>query len=147
MFYSTRVFAQPIGRPPGGAIDPAHRDQGEAEVSNPGQQAVQGGLVDHGPGDRRLADGRVRQLEPIEPGRPASVEVGADRGLRQPNPATSLPKTAVEAGSQSHLHRGISFRSCVPSRSSGGSLIPSDEVPQSRGELGPVANADLPEHV
>jgi hypothetical protein len=58
-----------------------------------------------------------------------------------------LIRSLFEATVASPIFTGelrLVVRAC---RSSGVCLIPGDEVPQSRAELGPVANADLPEHV
>src|SRR5918993_2860733 len=59
-------------------VDGRHGDEGDPEVADPGEDAVQLGLVGDGAGERRGAVAVVGELEPTEPGRPVGVEVPAD---------------------------------------------------------------------
>jgi MalT-like TPR region len=51
-----------------------HRQQLQAQVADLGEQAVQGRLVDDGPGDPGLAGLVAGDLQPVEPGRSAAVQ-------------------------------------------------------------------------
>jgi hypothetical protein len=56
-------------------------DAGQAEVTDLGEQAVEGGLVDDGPGDPGQAGVVAGDLQAVEPGRPAAVQHAADADL------------------------------------------------------------------
>jgi len=55
-------------------VDAANRLEGKAQVADLGEQAVQGRLIDDGPGDPGQAGLVAGDLEAIEPGRPAAVQ-------------------------------------------------------------------------
>src|SRR6266699_2911850 len=60
-------------------VDVAYREQRQAKVTDLGKQAVQRRLVGDRPGDHgHAAAGFARQLQPVEPGRPALVEDALD---------------------------------------------------------------------
>jgi hypothetical protein len=61
-------------------VEPADGDQDQAQVADPVQQPVQGGLVCYRAVDDRLAFVAV-DLEVLEPGRPALVEDSLDADL------------------------------------------------------------------
>ena len=53
---------------------PEYRDQRHSKITHLGEQAVQRRLIDDRSGDQGHAAGLARDLQPVEPGRPALVE-------------------------------------------------------------------------
>lgn len=58
-----------------------HRDQRQAKVADPGEQAVQCGLIGDDAGDERDTPWFGRRLQSVEPVRPPLVEYALDADL------------------------------------------------------------------
>src|SRR5215207_758757 len=69
-------------------FDLCDRDQRQAEVAHPSEQAVQRGLVDDRTVDAGRAVAVVGEGHPVEPGRPSGVEVALEADLVPSGPRT-----------------------------------------------------------
>ena len=72
-------------------VDGGDGDQGQAEVADPLEQAVQGGLVDHRAPQGGGAVALVGEVQPVEPGDPPVVEVAVDPDLVGPGLRGGVP--------------------------------------------------------
>jgi len=71
-------------------IQLAHRDQGQAEIADPGQQPVQRGLISEQASDDRLRT-VAADLEAAEPVRPPVIEDAVDADLVPGGPPRAAP--------------------------------------------------------
>src|SRR5690242_7440633 len=75
--------------------DAVHRDQRQVQPEQSVQYSVQGCLIAHRPGQRSFAVRMVRHHQPVEPRRPAQVEMALDADGVQHNVHVKSPTNGV----------------------------------------------------